>query len=306
MARNMGASVNQRLRVMARESGVDFSTVQVRYALERLLWRLTQTQWADRLTLKGSLIFVPAFGDVHRPTSDMDVDGAGTGGLPDLLQMIQDAASVPCDDGIEFLSATLLTNKERDYGAVQGGKVSLDARIDSSVVRVRVDAGFGNVVSPAPKLTTYPVMLAGMPQPRVRVYPFECMIAEKLHAAARHGAETTRMRDYYDLWAVSGRCDFDGAILVHALRQTFEQMGDAIPQVFDAFSDDFVQQAEGQWNRFRRGKGLRFQAPPLAEVVQELHRFLDPIIAAARPGGGDMPGHWSAAAGWQDAPGPRP
>lgn len=302
MARNIGASVNQRLRVLARESGADFGTVQVRYALERLLWRMTQTQWADRLTLKGSLIFVPKFGDVHRPTSDMDVDGSGPGGIDDLLQMVRDAASIPCDDGVEFLVATMLTKKERDYGAVQGGKVSLDARIDSSVVRVRVDAGFGNVVSPQPEMASYPVMLAGMPQPQVRVYPFECMISEKLHAAARHGAETTRMRDYYDLWAVSERCNFDGGALVMALRQTFEQMGDPVPMHFDAFSQDFVEMASVQWDKFRRSKGLRFQPPDLGQVVERLHVFLDPVIAAAQLGETAMPGRWEPGSGWQEAP----
>lgn len=307
MARNLGASVNARLKNIAKAAGEDMGTVQVRYAMERLLWRLTRTSWGDRIALKGALIFVAHFGDVARPTSDIDVNGEGQGSAADLMDMVREAIAVECDDGVEFLAESLEVRADRDWSVIGGGKVALDARIDTSVVRIRVDAGFGNVVTPEAAETDYPTMLPDMPSTRVKVYPFEAMVAEKVDALARQGAETTRLRDYYDLWALSERRPFDGELLARAMRLTFEQTGRAIPERFDALSDDFVELSGRQWDRFRKGRGLRFSPPGLAETVERIAAFVGPAAEAAAgrgaPGG---PGRWEPGRGWGPVPAPFP
>ena len=297
MATNIGESVNGRLRNLARQRGEDMMALQTRYCLERFLWRLTQTSWGDRIALKGALIFVAHFGDVHRPTSDIDINGYGTGTAADLSDMVREAACVPCDDGVEFLADTIDITKERDWSVIGGGKVALDARIHTSLIRIRVDAGFGNVVTPEALEANYPSILSGMPSPRVRIYPLETMIAEKVDAMARHGAETTRLRDYYDLWSLSERRSFEGSMLAQALTGTFAQVGRKVPCELDALSDDFIELSSRQWDRFRRGKGLKFRAPDLEETVQRLRTFLGPALQAAA-GSGSSPGRWVPGEGW--------
>jgi predicted nucleotidyltransferase component of viral defense system len=297
MASNMGASVNGRLRKYAKDTGDDMVSVQVRYALERFLWRLTKSSWGDRIALKGSLIFVAHFGDVYRPTSDIDVNGYGDGCADDLVSMTKEAAAIPCDDGVEFLTDTIEIKKDRDYGTIHGGKVVLDARIDTSIVRIRIDAGFGNVITPDAVVGAYPSLLSGFPDFQVKIYPLETMIAEKVDAMVRHGAETTRLRDYYDLWALSERKSFDGDVLAHAMRQTMAQSGRDVPRELDALSDDFVEGSGHQWEKFRLARGLRFRPPALDEVVSQLRLFLGPVLAAAGDAD-EVPGVWSPQAGW--------
>lgn len=306
MAKNIGESVNARLRNLARQSGQDMMSVQTRYALERLLYRLTLTPWGDRIALKGALIFVAHYGDIHRPTADIDLNGYDAGGdIRTLEEMIRCAIALPVDDGVEFLADTLHIQKEHEGHTIPGGKVTLSARLGTSLVRVRVDAGFGNAVTPEAAFGEYPSMLKDMPRPRVLIYPFETMVAEKLHAMARHGSDSSRIRDYYDLWALSERRDFDGAMLAAALTATFACHGQSPPAPgLDGLSDRFVSRWSAQWDVFRKQRGLQFQPPALGETVARLRDFIEPVVAFAS--GGQDPGAWQSGRGWSPAPAPAP
>src|ERR1700712_225970 len=115
MSRNTGASVNARLRKLALSSGDDMISVQTRYTLERLLYRLTQTQWGEQIALKGALIFVAHDGDIHRPTADIDLNGYDeNGNIHTLEKMIREAINLKIDDGVEFQSSSIKVRKERE------------------------------------------------------------------------------------------------------------------------------------------------------------------------------------------------
>ncbi|SOC27249.1 nucleotidyl transferase AbiEii/AbiGii toxin family protein [Thalassospira xiamenensis] len=292
MVKNIAASVNARLRNLAKTSGADTMTLQRRYAQERLLYRLTQTRWGESLVLKGAMIFVMYYGDTHRPTADIDLSGHDANGNVDTLeQMIRDAIAVECDDGVTFDDETLDIRYERD-GAVAGGKITLTARIDTSRIVVRVDAGFGNPITPIPLTGVYPAMLEDMPKPTVQVYPLETMIAEKLHAMSRLGAESSRIRDYYDLWALQETRHFNGQLIAEAIQKTFAIFGQVPPKPeLDGLSDRFVNMWTKEWDKFCKQKGLAFSPPHLGETVQKIGNFLTPILEYLDSGA--APGVWN-------------
>lgn len=304
MAKNIGESVNARLRALARETGQDMMSLQTRYVLERLLHRLTLTRWGNSIALKGAMIFVVEYGDSHRPTSDMDINGYDLdGGVTTLGEMIRAAAAIEADDGVVFDVGSMKIRKELAGQAVPGGKVEMRARIHTSQIQVRVDAGFGNSVIPDARLAEYPSILADMPKPMVRIYPFETTVAEKLHAMSRHGAETSRIRDYYDLWLLAARRDFDGDVLSDAIAQTFARHGAAVPApALDGLSQDFVSRASREWDNYRGDGRLRFAAPDLQEVVAVISGFVGPALEAAA--GGPAAGSWQPGSGWSSAPSP--
>lgn len=297
MAKNMGESVNAKLRDVSRRLNTDMSTVQTRYALERLLYRLTQTSWHDKIALKGALIFLVHDGDIHRPTGDMDINGfVKDGNIEVMGDIVRDACRVQVDDGMDFKEETLLVRKDRDWASVPGGKIEMDAHLGTSRIRVRIDMGFGNVITPQARMADYPTILQGMPAPRVLVYPYETMLSEKLHAMVRHGAETTRLRDYYDIWSLTQRYDFSGEMMARAVRGTFNQAGDPLPVMsLDGLSEDFIRMRSTSWDTFRKARGFRFQAPNLTETVNCIRPFLETVVQAAH---GEPVGDWKAAFGW--------
>ena len=294
---NTAASVNAKLREISRRSGEDMMTLQTRYVLERLLWRMCQTQWKDDIALKGALIFVVYEGDIHRPTGDMDINGYDENGTIDTLDRImRDALAVECDDGVVFDLDSMMVRKERSWSQVKGGKVELFAKIDRSEVRVRVDAGFGSAIVPSAKMMEYPSIIKDMPSACLKIYPFSTMISEKIHALVQHGAESSRLRDYYDIWSLSERYEFQGPILGEAIRSSFARFGTNLPALpLDGLSEDFVDMRTDAWEKFRTSKGLRFKAPNLEETVSKVRLFVEQAVISAH---GDDIGDWNPKKGW--------
>jgi predicted nucleotidyltransferase component of viral defense system len=284
MARNVGESVNAKLRDIARRTGTDMVSLQTRYAIERLLFRLSISAWKDKIALKGALIFLVHENDVHRPTGDVDLNGFSKNGSVSMtLDMVRDACAIDVeDDGIRFDVDSIEVRKERDWSQTPGGKVEMNARIHTSVVRVRIDMGYGNAIVPEAKWCEYPTILPSQAAPRILVCPYETMIAEKLHAMVKHGAETTRLRDYYDIWSLTTSKTFSLPLLVEAFRRTFEVCKDPLPTwPLDGLSEDFLSMASKPWDKFRNAKGLKRQAPPLQETLEIIKPFIRLIVQGA-------------------------
>ena len=100
--------------------------------------------------------------------------------------------------------------------------------LGSSPVRMKVDVGFSDEITPAPIPVSYPSML-GFPEPLLRGYPPETVIAEKLQAMVYLGEINSRMRDFYDIWLLSRQCDFDGVTLQKAIIATFQKRATCHP-----------------------------------------------------------------------------
>ena len=297
--RNISASVRDRLLKKARTEKLDFNLLLTRYALERMLYRLSISKQRDQFLLKGALLFDLWFDVPHRPTHDADFLGFGSAEIPHIEEIFRDICRIEVEDGIAFQPDTVKAAEIRKEANYAGVRVTLLGILDSARCAVQIDIGFGDAVVPGPDEVHYPVILGEMPGPHLHVYPRYTVVAEKLEALTSLGMLNSRMKDYFDLWILAKHSDFDGLILSRAVAATFDRRRTAVPTgVPIGLSDEFINDAQKgkQWQGFLRKNAL--DPMSLATVVADLRDFLMPVLAAIAAGGShDYP--WRAVAGWQ-------
>lgn len=294
------ASIRQRLYNHARQNGDDFGRVLGRYAIERFLFRLSQTEAAERYVLKGAMLFVTWPQHVFRPTGDLDLLGEGNPDPVTLNELFTRICKVEVpEDGIVFDPETLKVAHVREADKYQGARIVLRARLDRAVIPVQIDIGFGDHVYPAPKRETFPSMLAGLPQANVLMYPPETVVAEKFEAIIRFGEANGRIKDFHDIWITTRTFPFDLAGLVTAVEGTLRRRETAIPTAMPVgLTEAFASIAEerGLWTGFLRRTPPSLDPPPFPQLQEELRRFLAPVIAGlVRPEAAQ--GQWDPDAG---------
>ena len=220
--KNVAHSVRERLLNRARETGLPHEYLLVRYALERILYRLSVSPHAGRFILKGALLFTVWGRDDHRPTRDADLLGSGPGEIELLESAFRDICAVACDDGIIFNPNSVRGERIAEDKVYTGVRVLLEADLAKARIRVQVDVGFGDAVTPGPEPAEYPSLL-NFPAPMLRVYPVYTVVAEKLHAMVALALDNSRMKDFYDLWAIAKGFDLESALLAKAIAATFER-----------------------------------------------------------------------------------
>lgn len=288
-----------RLLRLARAQGDDFQLLLTRYANERLLFRLASSPHAERFVLKGAALFTLWTGKPHRATRDLDLLGFGDPGVTHVREVFSEviALGVP-DDGVRFdlgsLAAGLIREEQR-YGGV---RIELVARVANARVRLQVDIGFGDAITPEPSIVEFPPLL-DFPAPRLRAYPRETVVAEKIEAMVQLGLANSRMKDFYDVAVLARDFDFDGALLTRAIRATFERRKTPLPTMTpvaltEAFAEDPAKKT--QWSGFVRKAGVR-DAGNLAETIAAVRAFVEAPLAAAA-NGTPAPGTWRAGVAW--------
>jgi predicted nucleotidyltransferase component of viral defense system len=280
---DLAASVSRRLLNLARAQDEDYNLLLIRYACERLLYRLSISPYADRFVLKGALLFALWTGHMHRPTRDLDMLGMGDVSSEALESVFRALCGISVEpDGLQFNADAIRVEPIREEQEYQGNRVHLSATLGTAIVAVHIDVGAGDAVIPSPEKARYPTLL-DFPAPELRIYPKETVVAEKLHAMVTLGMVNSRMKDFYDLWVMARQFPFDGELLVKAVTATFARRGTSLPAdepigLTDGFALDSVKQM--QWRAFLNRSRLDADAPQLVEVVGELHAFLLPVIAA--------------------------
>jgi predicted nucleotidyltransferase component of viral defense system len=214
--KNIGASVRARLLNRARADKVDFNLMLTRYALERLLYRLSVSAWSDEFLLKGALLFDLWFNQPHRPTRDIDLLGFGHAGLEHLTKVFQEICGLACEDGITFDQASVRAAEIRKDANYEGVRVTMLSILDGARCSIQIDVGYGDAVTPAADSVVFPVLLDEMPRPLLRSYPVYTVVAEKYQAMVSLGIANTRMKDYFDLWVLARHAVIDRKILDQA------------------------------------------------------------------------------------------
>lgn len=278
----VATSVRARLLNVAKAQGADFNQVLVRFALERILYRLTQSQHADRFLLKGALLFTLWYDMPHRATRDADLLGFGASDLASVAATFREIAAVMVEDGIVFDPASVTVEEIRKDAGYGGVRVIIGSELAKARCKTQIDVGFGDVVTPEPVESLYPVLLGDLPAPRLRAYPTYTVIAEKLHAIATLGMTNSRLKDYFDLSVLLERESLDAVLLSRAIKATFERRGMSVPVAVPiGLTDEFAQDASRQslWMAFLRKNEL---APvPLLATVSRLREALAPALGAA-------------------------
>lgn len=277
--RNIGASVRQRLLNLAHARGQPMELLLTRYALERLLHRLSLSPHRERFVLKGAMLLATWFDEPHRATRDVDLLGFGDAAEDALLGTFREIMAVEADDGVSFDLKGLKIEAIREEVEYGGSRLRTTAALASARIPITVDIGFGDAVEPGVEDIDLPVLL-DMPSPHLRAYPPETVIAEKFHAMVALGRANSRMKDYYDVWMLTSAFDIDPERLRRAIVATFARRNTVIPpEVPDGLSNAFANDPakQRQWDAFARN----LSAPALAFqlVVQGLRERLMPIAS---------------------------
>ena len=279
--KNVAASVLRRLKNRAGEMRADYNLVLQRYAAERFLYRLGVSSEVDRFTLKGATLFLVWAGKEFRATRDVDLLSSGD----EEHQSVRTSLVAICAvrdpaDGLSFDPGAIRIDDIRDEQDYGGVRVKLVALLGNARIPLQVDIGFGDAIYPGRQEADYPTLL-DQAAPRVWTYPRETTIAEKFEAMVRLGAGNSRMKDFWDIVALSQEFTFDGETLRTAIDETFRRRGTLIGEVAPvalqrAFYQDEIR--SGRWATFRTKSGERLEVPPaFAQVGERVIAFLGPV-----------------------------
>jgi predicted nucleotidyltransferase component of viral defense system len=298
--KNLPASVKARLTNLAREQKEDFQELLSRYGRERLLYRLSVSEFQERFVLKGALLFAYWTGAPHRPTRDLDLLGYGAPDIVVLEKVFRDLCAVEVQpDGLVFQSDSVNGERIKDEEKYEGVRLHMTALLEKSRIPLQIDVGFGDRVVPAPEEIEFPTLL-DFPAPHLRSYTRESMVAEKFEAMVKLGMLNTRMKDFFDVWTISQEFAFDGRTLSKAINATFEARGTALPNkpplaLSPEFYDDRDKNA--QWKAFLNKAKLNAEGKSLAEIAEALRVFLVPVYEAV-PRDEIPKRHWEPGGPW--------
>lgn len=302
MNRNFAASIMARLHNQW-EGDVTFESLLVRYACERFLYRLGESGLRDRCILKGATLLALWMKEPHRATQDIDLLAFGENDEEAVRTIITTVCSVPCEeDGITFDLEILRISPIRESQKYQGQRANLRARLGTARIPVQIDFGFGNAVTSVVDEESLPTLISGVPPPLLRTYPRVATIAEKFETMVQLGTRNSRMKDFYDLWALSQTFAFDGSDLREAVERCFERRGTAWSQaVPEALTSAFYSNPDLQnrWQSYGQN-GQLLSSPPSAfeNVGTRIQLFMAPVRESIIEG---LPFemHWPAGGPWQ-------
>ncbi len=223
--KNTAASVRQRLLNRARCDQRPFNELLQYYAMERFLYRLSQSAHADRFILKGALMLRAWQSPELRPTMDIDFLGRTNNEEAGIAAQVREILAVAIEpDGLVFNPASIQTERITEDADYEGIRVRFRGTLDSARVHMQIDIGFGDIVYPGTEESDLPTLL-GDPAPRLLCYSRESAIAEKFEAMVKLRELNSRMKDFYDIWLLSRQFDFAGERLAEAIRLTFNRRG---------------------------------------------------------------------------------
>lgn len=282
MTRNVGASVHQRLLNAAKRSHRRFNDLLQLYALERWLFRLSRSSYADRFVLKGALLLMAWDTPTTRPTRDIDLLGRIANDLDLVRSVIAEICQTRVDDdGLIFDPRSVTTDRIAEDADYQGVRARFLGRLGNARINVQVDIGFSDVVTPSPSRVRYPTML-DQPAAELLAYNRETTIAEKFEAIVKLGQLNSRMKDFFDIWLLASVFPFDGDDLGDAIRATFARRQTPIEAAPVGFSSEFACDPSKavHWKAFVR-RSLLHEAPEeFSEVVEHVRQFVQPVAAA--------------------------
>ena len=277
--KNLSASVLARLKNRAKELGLVYNDILIRFAIERVLKRLERSSYAGNCILKGATLFIVWNGGFsYRPTMDADLEFRGDGSPENLKAVFDEVARMPGEeeDGLRIDADSVRAVPIRDDDQYGGVRVTMMALIGTVRIPVQIDVGIGDAITPVAKKGDFPVLL-DFEAPRLKIYPRETVIAEKYQTIVKRGLANSRMKDYYDLWKLSEDPKVDLDLCRQAIARTFERRETPLPSsvpegLSDAFANDEFKLK--QWHAFLRKNRLSCDGLSLADLVSRLRDFL--------------------------------
>lgn len=293
---DIAASVLARLKNKAAESGRSYQLCLQLFCQEEFLRRLEKSKYAENLVLKGGLFIYSLTDFDSRVTVDVDFLLRQMPNTPEKLKaVLEEIIATPTgNDFITFeikdVAPIAVAKKYAGIGA------SVVARIKNTKTPFSIDFGVGDVIVPKQEKRKIPTQLYDFDAPTVNTYSLETTIAEKIDAILSLMEFSSRMKDYYDIYYLANKFDFDGATLTEALKKTFENRGHSftIEQFEQVMGFDRDGSMQKKWKAFVRK--IDTKTDDYGTVLKTIKEFLtEPFIAAVKSEA--FTEKWSAANG---------
>ena len=280
---NIQASIRARLDHKAREIDRPFAEVLQHYGMERFLYRFGRSKYADKFVLKGALLFTVWQIPDRRTTLDIDFLARYDNQVESIETVMKDVCNVVVEpDGLVFDAKTVKGRKIKEDADYEGVRIKFIGLLERSRISMQIDIGFGDVIHPGIKVIDYPVIL-DLPKPHLNGYPAESVVSEKFEAMVKLGLVNSRMKDFYDVWLIMRQFNFDGLVLVEALKKTFEHRKTDIPIGKSLFVQEIYNEGSDRqalWKMFLEKGGIKHAPDKLAVIAKEIDKFLIEPIGA--------------------------
>lgn len=277
-------SVKARLKNFAIKSGCTFQEDLTYYGLERTIYRISISEYADNFVLKGGIFLYALFGrNYERATTDVDLLAQRiSNGSEEMKSVFQKIFSRDVDDALVFDVDSITVEDITEFKEYHGLHVSFVGYLDRTKIPISIDIGFGDVIYPEAVKMDFPVIL-DMESPRVNAYSLETSIAEKLEAIIHNGYLNSRYKDFYDIYVLSKKYEFSYAELRNAVIQTFENRKTPMTMDSAAFSDEFLNDPMHQtrWKAFLKKKKALIQVS-MSDAMDWIKAFVRPLFEGAK------------------------
>ena len=277
---DIAASVLARLKNRAKASGISYQQCLQLFMQEEFLRKLTKSGFNDHLILKGGLFIYTLTNFESRATIDVDFLLQGYSNSIDTVQgLIEKILATPT--GNDYIEMTARGFEEispqRKY---HGISAQIIGRIKNVRVPFNVDIGVGDVIIPKAEQREIQTQLPGFDRPVIKTYSLESTIAEKFDAILQRFELTGRMKDFYDIYYLSRRFDFDGEKLQTAVFETLQCRGtpyerESFQRVVALAENEDMQK---RWKYFL--KSIKDNTLDFSAVIERIQIFLEPVFNA--------------------------
>jgi len=275
------ASIKEKLKNVAKREGKPFDYLLTLYLIERFLYRLSISRYADKFVLKGGVLLYTILDEKARATKDVDMLARElNNSLEDFSDILREICMMESDDALFFDVETLSTERIKEDAAYEGVRVKISAFLDRTKKVLQMDIGFGDIVVPGAVRMEYPSLLE-MEQPVIQAYSIESVIAEKFEAMIFLAEFNSRMKDFYDICSLANLYDFEGAMLQSAITSTFMQRKTKLLVEPAIFTEEYKvsEEKNRQWDAFKR-RIASTNEWSFEDVIGILVTFLQPIYDA--------------------------
>lgn len=293
----------------ARKSGLklDSEFAYKRFALERLLQRLTESRFSGRWCLKGGMLML-SLGS-FRTTDDMDLTAPGnqatwgSHGIEEVRDAFVEVADIRpvAEDGLTFAIDAGNCSIMREWAENPTVRLLFDAtlhtRSGGMPIRVKLDVSHGETIRPGLRTVQLPPSCKGFVPPVIPCYPWEQVVSEKLAAVFDKGMANTRLRDFYDLCILARERSFDLPTLAEAIRGCFADRGHELRPDPVGLGIAFADAKQKEWAKMVSRPGYSVCLGSLAEAQAEVRAFVVPALHAAMAPE-PSPGEWEPGRGW--------
>lgn len=280
MKKNVAKSVRDKLFNITKRDGLVYQTIITRYLYERLLYRLSQSDYRNKFYLKGGALLYAIEQEHPRPTLDMDFLGVKiSNDLANIKNIFMKICSIECDsDGVEFDIESISTANIAEEKNYKGVRVIITVHLDSIKQIMKIDIGFGDTVVPSPVNLAYPSFMNELPEVNIMAYSLESVVAEKFNAMIELEESNSRYKDFYDVYKILSNNSVDANTLIEAIVSTFRNRGTNYYDNHTLFTDKFTRNEVRllQWNRFVKKIKYPYELP-FEEVMRLITLTLQPI-----------------------------